>query len=203
MVLVLQRTENSPHHGDRVNVFVGDSLLKTVLQGASPLDPNKRIDWFIAPGAKIRHLEEMLRHVRHYYNSINVAAEQLNIMIGVGYNDHQNYQGAMEDWDSFLSSANDLKLAWIPPPIPREKKLSLSITEYVLLAEAHKKLVNKLIEYNRERGAKTDCEVFRTSVKTRSKTHFASDSYHFSYEKTNHIINHVRQVFSQNRVFDM
>lgn len=198
----MQKTETSPHQGDLVKVFVGDSLLKMVLQGDAPKDPNKRIDFFVSPGAKIQDLAGIVEHVKRYYHSINVSHNQLNIMIGLGYNDHGNYGGAIEDLDNFVATTN-LRIAFIPPPLPREKKLALTKTEFVMLAKEHRKLVDLMMNINMKNDTKFNCDLFRTSVKPRSKSHFATDNYHFSAKKSSHILDHIRKVFSKNGVFNV
>jgi hypothetical protein len=199
---VFQKTENCPGQGDMVKVFIGDSLLKMVIKGEAPMDPNKRIDFFVKPGGKLKDLDEMLRYVKHYYHSINISVHQLSILVALGYNDHRSYGGAIDEFKKCVTRT-DVKLAFIPPPVPREKKLAMNFTEYKQLLESHKKLVDVLINFNMENRVKFKCDLYRTSIKTRSKSHFASDNYHFSSEKSAHILNHIRIVFSRNDVFDV
>lgn len=202
MVNVSQKTEQSPSPAELVKVFVGDSLLKTVLHEQSPTDPNKRVDWFIAPGAKLKDLEEIFRKMMNYYHSINIREDQLNIIVGVGYNDHRDYARGILELQTFVSKVG-YKMAFIPPPVPREQKLNRDEVDYGNLVGEQRRLVEAIQIINDGYHVVNNCNLYIPTVKSRSKSHFAGDSYHFAEAKCQHIINHIRKVFSQNRVFDM
>lgn len=202
VVFVRQKTEQNPHPGELVQVFVGDSLLKKVLNEKTPRDPTQRVDWFIGPGARLKDLEELLKHVMHYYHSINVDKKQLNIIVGVGYNDHRDYNSGINELESFVEKTG-YRMAVIPPPVPREQRIKLEKTDYGTLVKKNSRLVDCIQKINERFDVISNFNPYNTSVKNRSKGHFASDSYHFADDKCDHIINHIRQLFSEKRVFKL